>query len=232
MWSASDSCERLNGSDAAAPPTPSSALIRNVLTRRERDAARDDGCGHLGQVLPLDSLGHVLGGRMGDLVAEHGREPCVVFGQRQDARVDDDLAARQTVGVGLVLAKQSHLPDEGRFVTTGHGLDPPGDPLHFRVAGPGLDDSRAVLPERLRVLLAPQLHLLCVCKPDALLTMGDRRLLAVGLVEQQDSHHRCRDDDRNQRPRDQEADQSFSESAHQWRRVCGGTTRPAETSVA
>src|SRR6266540_1481703 len=55
--------------------------------------------------------------------------------------------------------------------------------------------------------------------------MGDRRLLSVGLRQQQDSHHRCCDEDRNQRPRDEEADQSFPQEAHQWRRVCGGTTR-------
>src|SRR5580765_3725780 len=205
--------------DAEQRPDP------NELTGRDRHAARDDGGGHLGQVFPLDSLGHVLGCRMGDFVAQHGCESRIVSSERQDARVHDDLAARQTVGICLVLAKQSHLPDKGRFVTAGHGLDPLGDPLYFRVAGPGLDDSRPVLPERLRILLAPQLHLLCVCKPDALLTMGDRRLLAVGLCQQQDSHHRCRDEERNQRPRNNEADQSFPESAHQWGRVCGGTTR-------
>jgi hypothetical protein len=48
-----------------------------VLCRRNRDAARDDqGC-DLGQVLPLEPLGHVLGGRVRHLVSEHRREPCV-----------------------------------------------------------------------------------------------------------------------------------------------------------
>ena len=150
----------------------------------------------------------------------------MVSRERQDARVHDDVAARQTVGIRLVLAKQSHFPDKGRFVTAGHGLDPLRDPLHFRVAGPGLDDSCAVLPERLRILLASRVA-------SAVRLSARTRswrwvtgvLSAVGLHKQQDCRHRRRDEERNQRPRDEEADQSFPESAHRWRRGCGGTTR-------
>ena len=69
---------------------------------------------------------------MGDLVPEHGRERGVVPGHRQDAGVDDDLAAGQAVGVGLVLAKQRHLPVERGLVAAGDRLDPLRDPLHLR----------------------------------------------------------------------------------------------------
>jgi hypothetical protein len=52
-----------------------------------------------GQVLALDPLGNVLGGRVRDLVPEHRRQARVVLrhrqDQRQDPHEDDELAARQ-----------------------------------------------------------------------------------------------------------------------------------------
>ena len=118
------------------PPTPSSASMRTYWPGvNATPPARIVG-GNPGQMLTLDPFGDMLRRRMRDLVAEHCREPGVVLGQRQDARVDDDLPARQAVRVGLVLAEQRHLPDERRLVSARHGLDPPGNALHLRVPGP------------------------------------------------------------------------------------------------
>ena len=53
----------------------------------------------------LESLGHVFGGRVGDLVSEHGREPRVIASQRLDAGVHDDLApSRQSALAAPALA--------------------------------------------------------------------------------------------------------------------------------
>jgi hypothetical protein len=46
-----------------------------VLTRRDRHTARDDRRGDLGQVLALDSLGHVFSRRRGNLVPQHVASP-------------------------------------------------------------------------------------------------------------------------------------------------------------
>jgi hypothetical protein len=164
-------------------------------------------------VLSLDPLGNVLCGCMGDLVPEHGRKPCVVSSHGEDAGEDDDLAARQAVGVGLVLPKQRHLPDEGRLVARGNSLDALGHTLYLEIRGAGRDDSRPVLTERLRVLLASKLHLLPVGEADMLDTVGYWRLLAVG-AEQQNPNHQPSDHERDQRPPEKEPDYTFPKGAH------------------
>jgi hypothetical protein len=63
-------------------------------------------------VLALDALRRVFSRRMGDLVAQHRRKRGVIPGHREDAGVHHDLAARETVGVRLVLAEQRHFPIE------------------------------------------------------------------------------------------------------------------------
>jgi len=163
----------------------------DVLARRERDPTRDDRRRDPGQVLALDSLGRVLGGRVRDLVPEHRREPCVGPRHGQDPGVDDDLAAGQAVRVGLLLAKERHLPDERRLVASRHGLDPLCDTLNLVIGGARGDDAMPGLAERLRVLLAPELHLLLVRQADALGAMCHGCRLAVREAEVQN-----RDDDR------------------------------------
>jgi len=65
MWSASDSCFPAEGKRVRRAEQGDDT---DALARRERHPAGDDGRGHLRQVLPLDPLGRVFSGRMGDLV--------------------------------------------------------------------------------------------------------------------------------------------------------------------
>src|SRR4029450_30274 len=121
---------------------------------------------------------------MRDLVSEDGRTPCVVSGQWENPREDDDLAARQAVGIGLVLLEQRHSPSKRRLVTSGHCLDALRHALDLQITGAGRDDSPLVLAKLLRVLLVPQLHLLLVGEADVLDTVGDRRLLTMTAQKQ------------------------------------------------
>jgi hypothetical protein len=93
-----------------------------------------------GQVLSFEPLRGMLCGRMGDLVPQNSCQPRRLLRHGQDARVDDDLSARQAVGVCDVLAKKGHFPDEGGLVAAGNGLDALRDALHKAVLGAGRDD--------------------------------------------------------------------------------------------
>jgi hypothetical protein len=174
-------------------------------------------------VIALDPLGNVLGRGMRNLVPEHRREPGVILGQRQDPRVDDDLPAWQAEGVRLVFLDQAHPPDEVRLVAARNGLDAPRDPLHFGVLRPRRDDPRAVLTQRLGVLLSTELHLLRVSEGDVLDTVRDRRLLAVG-VKQHDPDDRRGEGDCDQRAADEEADDCFRAAVHERDTPSGSAT--------
>jgi hypothetical protein len=154
-------------------------------------------------MLPLDPLGHVLGRRVGDLVPEHRGETGVVLGHRQDPCEHDDLAARQAVGVGLLLADERHPPDEVRLVTARNDFDAPRDALYLGVLRPFGDDARTVLAQRLGVLLAAELHLLCIGEGHVLNSVRDRSLLPVTVHHQDADDDGC-DDDRDQRASDEE----------------------------
>jgi hypothetical protein len=77
----------------------------DILLRGDRHTAGNDRRCNSRKVLPLDSLRGVLGGRMGDFVPQYRGQRGVVPGHREDAGVDHDLAAREAVGVRLVLAQ-------------------------------------------------------------------------------------------------------------------------------
>jgi hypothetical protein len=154
---------------------------------------------------------------MSDLVAQHRREGGVVPRHREDAGVDHDLAARQTVGVGLVLPDQRHVPVERRLVAAGDGLDPLGDPLHLRVCGARRHDLLPILLERFLVLLASQLRLLFVAEPDVLRPVGHRRRLLLGM-QQHDSDDDGGDHDGDQWPGDEEGEHAVAGHEHPLRR--------------
>ena len=130
-------------------------------------------------MLALDLLGDVLGRRVRDLVAEHRREPGIVLGQRQDAGVDDDLPARQAVGVGNILADAASPSRRSPACRA-----PPTASMRFatrctRRTAAGRHDPRTVLAQRLGVILTAELHLLRVGELDVLHAVRDRCLLPV-----------------------------------------------------
>jgi hypothetical protein len=155
----------------------------------------------------------VLGGRVRDLVAQYGREPGVVLGERQDPGVDHDLPAREAVGVGLVLAEERHLPDERRLVVGGDGLDALRDALHLLVLRARRDDPSTVLAEGLRVLLVSKRDLLLVGELHALRAVGDRGRLAVGVEHHQADDPGC-EREGDEGTGDEDADYRFPEAAH------------------
>jgi hypothetical protein len=119
-----------------------------------------------------------------DLVGQHRGQTGVVARDRQDARVDADLAARQAEGVRLLVVDDLELPLEVRPLRRlGDAPPHPGDLLvEARVGG----DAR--LAQDLLVRGEAELHLLPFRDEHELRAAGDRHALAGDEREHQERH--------------------------------------------
>ncbi len=108
---------------------------------------------------------------MRHFVADHGREPGVVFGDGQDAAEDPDLAAGQAECVGRVgFVEQHELPL--RIGQRGYGGDAFSDALQLRIGCRVLGDGGGFL--EFFELLEAQLCLLGRADDQQLRTSGFR----------------------------------------------------------
>ena len=99
------------------------ALAGNQRARHVAAELRDHLLAH--------PFGAVMRGGVGDLVADHRRQPGLVLGDGQDAGVHAHLAAGQTPGVGLRALEQHELPL--RVGQVGDRGDALARALHHRV---------------------------------------------------------------------------------------------------
>ncbi len=149
------------------------------------------GCGGdraIGELLPEDPLGAMLGDGVCDLVRDDGRELIVGLRNVEQAGEDDDLAAREAERVRFGSIDERELPVELRLVDRADAREALGDAPNLLVLGPGFHDLLALLGERLLEHLQSQLLLLFVAHRDALRATGDRDglLLAREIRERHD----------------------------------------------
>jgi hypothetical protein len=95
MWSASLSCERLNGStNPTVEPAPKAVIATCcVVALWCAQQFLQAGPGHLQRQIIGHAFRTMAGDRVPDLVRQNDRQAAVVTRQGQDAAVDCDLAA-------------------------------------------------------------------------------------------------------------------------------------------
>ena len=115
----------------------------------DRGGDADAGAEHADDGALAGALGAVVRDRVRDLVTEDGREPGLVRGDRQDARVDADLAAGERPRVHLVrIVEEGELPLPVRAI--GDGREAPADVLDDGLERLVLRDSALAQLRRVR----------------------------------------------------------------------------------